>query len=76
MLTQVDLVELRSNSFQPPCWIDGGGLPEFHGVGWGGVGMLTFLAHAHMFDATQQDVSLGLAHMFDAWGLRMLCNVS
>ena len=28
------------------------------GVGWGGV--------AHMFDATQQDVSLGLAHMFDA----------
>ena len=33
--------------------------------------MLTFLAHAHMLDATQQDVSLGLAHMFDAtehWG--------
>ena len=36
------------------------------GVGWGGVGMMTFLALAHMFDATQQDVSLGLAHMFDA----------
>ena len=28
--------------------------------------MMTFLALAHMFDATQQDVSLGLAHMFDA----------
>ena len=36
------------------------------GVGWGGVGMLTFLAHAHMLDATQQDVSLGVAHMIDA----------
>ena len=36
------------------------------GVGWGGLGMMTFLALAHMFDATQQDVSLGLAHMFDA----------
>ena len=34
----------------------------FARVSWGGVGMLTFLAHAHMLDATQQDVSLGLAH--------------
>ena len=33
----------------------------FHvGVGWGGVGMMTFtFALAHMFDATQQDVSCG-----------------
>ena len=38
--------------------------------------MLTFLAHAHMFDATQQDVSLGLAHMFDAtehWDSSSFC---
>ena len=28
--------------------------------------MITFLALAHMFAATQQDVSLGLAHMLDA----------
>ena len=34
--------------------------------GWGGVGMMTVPALAHMFDATQQDVSLGLGHMFDA----------
>ena len=32
----------------------------FHvGVGWRGVGMMTFIALAHMFDATQQDVSCG-----------------
>ena len=48
------------------CWIDGGGLPEFHGVGWGGVGMLTFLAHAHMLDATEMMSFLAHAHMFDA----------
>ena len=35
-------------------------------MGGGGLGMMTFLALAHMFDATQQDVSLGLAHMFHA----------
>ena len=23
-----------------------------HGLGWGGVGMMTFLAHEHIFDAT------------------------
>ena len=57
---------LDSTSTVATCRVDGGGLPEFHGVGWGGVGMLTFLTHAHMLDATQQDVSLGLAHMFDA----------
>ena len=41
------------------------------GVGWGGVGMLTFLAHAHMFDATEMMTFLAHAHMFDAtehWG--------
>ena len=36
------------------------------GVGWGGVGMMTFFELAHMVDATQQDASLGLAHMLDA----------
>ena len=41
-------------------------LPCSWNTGWGGVGMMTFLALAHMFDATQQGVSLGLAHMFDA----------
>ena len=30
----------------------------FGGVGWGGLGTVTFLALAHIFDATQQDVSL------------------
>ena len=51
------------------CWIDGGGLPQFHGVGWGGwggVGMLTFLAHVHMWDATERMSFLAHAHMFDA----------
>ena len=52
-----------------------------HGVGggWGGVGMMTFLALAHMVDATQvmgwggMMTFLALAHMVDAtqvmgWG--------
>ena len=30
------------------------------GLGWGGVGMMTFLALAHMFDATPKDVSCGV----------------
>ena len=36
--------------------------------GWGGVGWGWWrsFAFAHMFDATQQDVCLGLAHMFNA----------
>ena len=29
------------------------------GVGWGGVGMMTFFELAHMVDAMQQDASLG-----------------
>ena len=52
------------------------------GVGWGGVGMMTFLGLAHMVDATQvmgwggvgMMTFLGLAHMVDAtqvmgWGV-------
>ena len=42
------------------------------GVGWGGLGTVTFLALAHIFDATQQDVSLWLAHMLDATSLTFL----
>ena len=42
------------------------------GVGWGGLGTVTFLALAHIFDATQQDVSLWLAHTLDATSLTFL----
>ena len=36
--------------------------------GWGGVGwdLLTFVAHEHMFDATQQLGFLAFSHMFNA----------
>ena len=40
-------------------------------MGWGGVGMMTFLAHAHIFDATDMMSFLAHEHIFDAtekWG--------
>ena len=33
-----------------------------HGLGWGGVGLITFLALAHMLDATQHHVSCTCTH--------------
>ena len=36
------------------------------GVGWGGVGMMTFLAHEHIFDATGMMSFLAHEHIFDA----------
>ena len=41
------------------------------GVGWGGVGMMTFLAPEHIFDATEMMSFLAHEHIFDAtehWG--------
>ena len=41
------------------------------GVGWGGVWMMTFLAHEHIFDATEMMSFLAHEHIFDAtenWG--------
>ena len=42
-----------------------------NGVVWGGVGMMTFLAHEHIFDATEMMSFLAHEHIFDAtenWG--------
>ena len=36
------------------------------GVGWGGVVMMTFLAHEHIFDATEMMSFLAHEHIFDA----------
>ena len=55
----------RRGGFAPVSW---GGLGW---GGWGGVWMLTFLAHVHMWDATERMSFLAHAHMFDAtehWG--------
>ena len=44
---------------------------EWFGVGWGGVGMMKFLAHEHIFDATEMMSFLAHEHIFDAtekWG--------
>ena len=40
-------------------------------MGWGGVGMMTFLAHEHIFDATEMMSFLAHEQIFDAtenWG--------
>ena len=40
-------------------------------MGWGGLGMMTFLAHEHIFDATEMMSFLAHEHIFDAtenWG--------
>ena len=40
-------------------------------MGWGGVGMMTFLAHEHIFHATEMMSFLAHEHIFDAtenWG--------
>ena len=36
------------------------------GLGWGGVGLMTFLAHEHIFDATEMMTFLAHEHIFDA----------
>ena len=36
------------------------------GLGWGGVGMMTFLAPEHIFDATEMMTFLAHEHIFDA----------
>ena len=49
------------------CWIDGGGLPHFHGLGGVGVGwMITFFGLANMLDATEMLTFFGFVHMLDA----------
>ena len=35
-------------------------------MGWGGVGMMTFLAYEHIFDATEMMSFLAYEHIFDA----------
>ena len=32
------------------------------GVGWGGVGLMTFVAHEHIFDATEMMTFLAREH--------------
>ena len=44
-----------------------GGLPQFHGLGWGEVGMVTFLALA------QHRMFLALARMVDATPYDVFC---
>ena len=44
---------------------------QWGGLGWGGVGMMTFLAHEHILDATEMMSFLAHEHIFDAtehWG--------
>ena len=40
-------------------------------MGWGGLGTMAFLAHEHIFDATEMMSFLAHEHIFDAtenWG--------
>ena len=48
-------------------------LRNIMGLGWGGVGMITFLALAHMVGATQHHMFLALAHMVGATQHHVSC---